>query len=186
MVAEPPDSESEEVTGWDLAVMGSEKSDRTSYTRMKRSNQDGRFYICECIGDRMDSDDRDARLRTVISGLQSNGRQSNAVIEEPFGWGATHALAISRILSGLVYRFQKPTKDKLMRAQPFISSVNAGMVRIVRTGDVTRDAWIQPFIAELAAFPFGTNDDRVDSTTLSYAELAWGADEDSAGIAFGT
>ena len=40
------------------------------------------------------------------------------------------------------------------------------------TGDPARDAWIEPFLAELCLFPAGAHDDQVDAFADALNDLA--------------
>jgi predicted phage terminase large subunit-like protein len=75
------------------------------------------------------------------------------------------------VLTGVTFEFVPSKADKITRADPFAAAVEAGNVKIVRTGDPDKDAWIRPYLDELAAFPFGKHDDRVDGTTLAFTKL---------------
>jgi phage terminase large subunit-like protein len=50
-------------------------------------------------------------------------------------------------------RAQPETGDKITRAEPFQAQCSAGHVKVVKTGDPAMDAWIQPYLDELVAFP---------------------------------
>ena len=47
-------------------------------------------------------------------------------------------------------------------------------MRLLVTGERASDAWIQPFLDELALFPSGAHDDQVDAAADAFSELALG------------
>jgi hypothetical protein len=46
-----------------------------------------------------------------------------------------------------------------------------GCVKIVKTGDPAKDAWIAAYLAELLAFPGSPVNDQVDASTGAFAAL---------------
>lgn len=77
-----------------------------------------------------------------------------------------------RLLAGHHVIAKPPTGSKVIRATPLSTQVEAGNVFIVETGDPVRDAWIKPFLDELATFPAGSHDDQVDAAADAFNECA--------------
>ena len=61
---------------------------------------------------------------------------------------------------------ERATGDKQVRADPLAAQVEAGNVRIVRS------PWNRAYTEELAAFPMGKHDDRVDASAGAFNKLA--------------
>jgi predicted phage terminase large subunit-like protein len=79
--------------------------------------------------------------------------------------------ARSKLLKAFDYEEVSLGNNKVIRSKAFRGQVRAGNVYILKTGDPARDAWIEPFIAELAVFPTGKHDDQVDASSCAYNSL---------------
>lgn len=95
--------------------------------------------------------------------------------QDPGAAGKSLAKGFSKHLSGYPFKAVRPTGSKEVRAQPFASAAEAGNVRILITGDATKDAWVEPFLDELCLFPAGKHDDQTDAAADAFDELALGA-----------
>lgn len=95
--------------------------------------------------------------------------------QDPGQAGKAQADQLVRKLAGYPVKVERPTGDKATRASPLAAQAEAGNVRILVTGDATADAWIQPFLDELALFPAGAHDDQVDAAADAFNELALGS-----------
>jgi predicted phage terminase large subunit-like protein len=166
LVAEPVGGE--EGRGWDLGGSNSKKADRTAGVRAKL--HEGIFYICHCESGQWSPNERNMNIRRTTEKDQ-DGKRCKAWIERPIGLAVEIETAMSQMLTGTTFEFVPSKADKVTRADPFAAAVEAGNARIVRTGDKDKDAWIRPYLDELASFPFGKNDDKVDGTTLVFTKL---------------
>jgi predicted phage terminase large subunit-like protein len=61
--------------------------------------------------------------------------------------------------------FSPETGDKVVRARPFASQVNAGNVVMLRA------PWNDAFREELRTFPAGLHDDQVDAASRAFQGL---------------
>jgi len=86
--------------------------------------------------------------------------------QEPGSGGKESAQATTRNLIGFVSTADKPTGDKIFRADPYSVQVNNGNVMLMR-GD-----WNTAFIEEHRFFPFGTLKDQVDASSGAFNKLA--------------
>lgn len=77
----------------------------------------------------------------------------------------------AKAMAGIDYDEVHLGQNKVIRAKPLRTQASAGNVYLLRTGDPVRDAWIEPFLQELAVFPTGKNDDQVDGASCSYNSL---------------
>jgi predicted phage terminase large subunit-like protein len=88
------------------------------------------------------------------------------VEQEPASGGKESAEASIRNLAGFSVHADRPTGDKVRRADPYSVQVNIGNVSLLH-GD-----WNKGFIEEHRYFPFGAFKDRVDSAAAGFNELA--------------
>lgn len=89
-------------------------------------------------------------------------------LQEPAASGKTVIEARTKTLKGYDHKGVRATGDKVTMAKPLRAQCEAGNVYLVKTGDVSRDAWIEPFISELCTFPTGKNDDQVDGASCAF------------------
>ncbi len=75
-------------------------------------------------------------------------------------------------MAGFDVRARTVSGAKETRAAPAAAQAEAGNIFIVETGQPDLDAWIEPFLAELIAFPGGQHDDQVDAFADAFNDLA--------------
>lgn len=92
--------------------------------------------------------------------------------QDPGQAGVAQAQAFAKHLAGHRFRYVRPTGSKYVRAEPLAAQAEAGNVYLFVTGNPDRDAWIDPFLAEMTVFPKGKNDDIVDAISDGFDELA--------------
>jgi len=86
--------------------------------------------------------------------------------QEPGSSGKDSIYFSAKSLDGFVVRPDKPSGDKVMRADPFSVQVNFGNVEMVR------GAWNQAALDELRFFPVGMYKDQVDAMSGAYKALS--------------
>ena len=74
-------------------------------------------------------------------------------------------LAFAQLLAGHNAHFSPETGDKVTRATPLASQINAGNVIMLR------GAWNQAFMEECRMFPNGSFDDQVDAASRAFNGL---------------
>lgn len=84
---------------------------------------------------------------------------------DPGQAGKVEAYHYATSMQGFVTQATRESGDKVVRAGPISSQVNALNVSIVR------GPWNNEFIRELEQFPEGTHDDQVDGLSGAYASL---------------
>ena len=96
------------------------------------------------------------KIKTVA---QLDGRDQEVWMEEEGGSSGKIAADYyaREILQGFMFRSERPTGSKEVRAGPFSTAAENGNVFLVR-GD-----WISEFLDEAEAFPEGEHDDQVDA-----------------------
>lgn len=153
--------------GWDTA--GTEgDGDYSSGTKIWET-EDDRVIIENVVRDQVGPDGLD-QLMLQTAQLDGHGVPIREG-KEPAAAGKAVVKARSKLLKGYDYRAEPTNGDKVTRAKPFRAQCEAGNVYLLRTGDTSRDSWIEPFIAELTSFPTGANDDQVDSTSTAYNQM---------------
>ena len=147
---------------WDLAASKNKRSDFTSGTLA--GVKDGIFYILDVQHHQKDPlGVKELLQQTAVR----DGRRTIIWIEQEGGASGKSLVAYykSDALKGYVVHGDEKHISKLVRAEPLAADAAAGKVRIVK-GD-----WNEAFLSELEVFPFGANDDQVDSTSGAYSKL---------------
>jgi len=162
--APPPDLRS--VRFWDLAATEARPGkdpDFTAGVRLGRS-PDG-IYCVEDV----------RRVRATPQGVEALVKQTAAmdgprvairIEQEPGSAGKALVARYAALLDGYAVRGERSTGDKVTRAAPLSSQVEAGRVVLVR------GPWNGPFLDEMEGFPQGGHDDQVDGASGGYHALA--------------
>jgi predicted phage terminase large subunit-like protein len=154
------------VRSWDLAATEAKPGTDPDWTvgvLLGRSPDDC-FYILDV-----------RRVRTTPQGVEKlvqrtaeeDGRSVSILMEqEPGSSGKSLLQRYATLLAGWPLSAERVTGDKVTRASPFSSQVEAGRVFLVRA------PWNTPFLEELEAFPHnGSHDDQVDAASNAFARL---------------
>lgn len=136
--------------------------DFTAGVKMSKAN-DGLFYIEDVARGQWDTATRDRNIRQTAELDTRSVKQVGE--QEPGSGGKESAENFIRLLAGFPVVVERSTANKVERADPFSSQVNAGNVRIVR------GEWNKTYIEELRQFPNGKHDDQVDGSSLAFNEL---------------
>jgi len=132
-------------------------------TKMAMLNN-GKFLVMDVRRGRWSSEVREQVIRETA---EADGRQVVVWHEqEPGSGGKDSAKATTRNLAGFVAHADRPTGDKVYRADPWSVQVNDGNVMLLH-GD-----WNHDFIEEHRYFPFGRFKDQVDSASGAFSKLA--------------
>ena len=108
----------------------------------------------------------DLREKIIKATAEADGRDVAVGIEqEPGSGGKESAEATVKRLAGFSVTKDRPTGDKIFRADPFSVQVNEGNVIMIR-GD-----WNKEFKQELELFPLGTFKDQVDGSSGAFNML---------------
>ena len=164
------------VRAWDLAATAKSTSndpDWTAGVRMSRT-QGGVFVIEGCR--RFRGSPMEVEQSVIAQAGVDRERVTIRLAQDPGQAGKAQAETFVKKLAGYPVKVERPTGDKATRAAPLASQAEAGNVRILVTGSPAQDAWIEPFLAELALFPAGRHDDQVDAAADALNELALGGE----------
>ena len=134
----------------------------TAGVRMSRL-RNGKFLIHHVARGQWATDKRETIIKHTA---EVDGITTHVGIEqEPGSGGKESAESTIRNLAGYYIKADKPTGDKIFRADPFSVQVNYGNVIMVQ------GAWNKAFLDELEMFPNGTYTDQVDAASGAFHML---------------
>lgn len=106
------------------------------------------------------------RERIIKETAEADGRAVHVLVEqEPGSGGKESAENTIRNLAGWTVFADRPTGDKVYRADPFSVQVNNGNVYLLHAD------WNHAYIEEFRFFPFGTYKDQVDASSAGFNYL---------------
>jgi predicted phage terminase large subunit-like protein len=149
------------VRAWDKAGT----ADGGAFTVGVRMSQltGNRWIIEDVKRGQWGSHERENIIRQVA---EADGTRVDVWIEqEPGSGGKESAEGTIRNLAGFVIHADRPTGDKIHRADPFSVQVNNGNVQILNS------MWNHSLIEEFRFFPVGTFKDQVDACSLAWNKL---------------
>lgn len=153
------------VRAWDIASSDG-KGDYTAGVLMGTKG-DGLYYVLDVVRGQWSSDERD-RVMKQTAQVDGTGVKIR-LPEDPGAAGKSLAQAQIRMLSGYSVKAERVTGDKVTRADPYSSQVNAGNVKVVKA------SWNGDYIEELRTFQ-GKYDDQVDASADAFNELSRGGE----------
>lgn len=146
--------------GWDLGA--SAAGDFTAGAKVGRL-ADGRYVIAGMVREQFETNERDALILTTA---RNDGRAlKQSLPQDPGQAGKSQVAAFAKMLAGHNVHFSPESGDKVVRATPLASQINAGQVMAVR------GPWLQPFKDECRLFPNGKFDDQVDAAARGFNGL---------------
>lgn len=148
--------------GWDLAATEG-AGDFTAGVKVGRL-PDGRYIVANAVRKQFGTAKRDQLIKATASG-DGMGRVKQSLPQDPGQAGKGQAAALVSLLAGHQVHTSPETGDKIVRARPLASQVNAGNVLMLR------GPWNTEFIEELRLFPNGLNDDQVDAASRAFNGL---------------
>jgi predicted phage terminase large subunit-like protein len=130
----------------------------------------GTYYVIDVRRDRLSTYAREDLIKqTAQLDKQAYGPKVVTWIEQEGGSGGKDsAVSTVRNLAGLVVRVERPSADKVTRAEPMSAQAEVGNVRLVLAD------WNEAFLSELHGFPMGAHDDQVDASSGAFNRLALG------------
>lgn len=150
------------VRGWDLAATEG-AGDYTAGVRVGKL-QDGRYIIDAAVREQFGTTKRDQLIKATAA-ADGYGRVTQSLPQDPGQAGKGQIAALTGMLAGHHVHASPETGDKVVRARPFASQVNAGNVLMLR------GPWNTPLIEELRLFPNGLHDDQVDAASRAFNGL---------------
>jgi predicted phage terminase large subunit-like protein len=128
---------------------------------------DGVYYIADVQRFRATPQGNATRIRRIA---EMDTRATRIALEQEPGSAGVEVVDHYRrkVLKGFNVKAIRPTGDKVERAGPLASAVEAGNVVLVQGG-----LWISDFVDELASFPTGAHDDQVDAASLAFSQASY-------------
>lgn len=122
--------------------------------------RDGRFCVAHCRRGQWSALEREREIQQIAA---LDGKRLRIGIEhEPGSGGKESAETTIRNLAGRRVIADRPTGDKVVRAEPYAAQVQGGNVMLVK------GPWTKDFIDEHIAFPVGRAKDQVDAAAAPF------------------
>ena len=146
--------------GWDFGA--SLKGDYTVGAKVARDAENV-FYVTDIVRGQWLPDERNRILKqtAILDGIAVPIH----IPQDPGQAGVDQKFALTRLLAGFSIRSERPTGDKVTRADTFAAQVNGGNVKMLKA------EWNRAFLEELRMFPMGKHDDQVDAAVDAFGEL---------------
>lgn len=159
----PHSSELKEGRFWDLSANEGD-GDWTVGIKMAYHKESGRLFIPDLQRFQKAPHSTETMIRAIAE-LDGYGCRID-MEQEP---GSSGKIVIdhyaTKVLNGFAFKGEKATGNIVIRAQPFLASVEAGKVVMVEAD------WNQPLRDEVNAFPDGEFDDQVSAGALGHHKL---------------
>lgn len=125
-----------------------------------------KLWILDCVRGQWDTDVREDIIRSTT---EMDGVECDVLLEqEPGSGGKTCAQATVRNLRGFRVIVERPTGNKVYRADPFSVQVNNRLVYIAKGG------WNVAFVDEMKFFPLSKYKDQIDAASGGFTHLVGG------------
>jgi len=127
--------------------------------------EDGLYYILDVVRGQWSSTVREMHIRQTA---EIDGVYVHVWIEQEPGSGGKESAesTIGKTLAGFTCRAERPTGDKVLRAEPLAVQIDAGNVRMLK-GD-----WNKAFLDEMKKFPASKFKDQIDAASGAFNKLA--------------
>jgi len=172
-VDHPPDEDRIIIRYWDKAATANGGCE-TAGVKMSKTD-DGRFFVENVVHGQWSTYAREQIIRKTA---EQDGAAVEIYLEqEPGSAGKDSAEFTIRNLAGFIVTAERATGDKVERAKPFSSQVEAGNVYLVRA------EWNKAFIHQHHNFPQSKLKDMVDASAAAFnilsskeprGEVGWG------------
>lgn len=149
-----------EIQSWDMTFKDTDGSDFVCGGHLGQKGAD--IYLTDLVHDRLDF----TKTCDAFAAFSMKHPRAHEKIVEDAANGPAVTSALERKIGGII--LVKPQGGKVARAyaaQPYQESGNIWLP------DTSLFPWVEPFIEELAAFPEGDHDDRVDMLTQAITRL---------------
>ena len=148
---------------WDKAGTEGGTGARTAGVKIHRLKS-GKYLISDVKAGRWSTDQRERIIRETA---EADGKNTVIYFEqEPGSGGKESAESTIKNLAGFSAYADRPTGDKVYRADPYSVQVNNGNVMLLR------GEWNHEFKEEHRYFPFGTTKDQVDAGAGAFNKIA--------------
>ena len=118
------------------------------------------YVVLDVVRGQWEAGERENIIKQVA---ELDGREVSIIVEqEPGSGGKESAEATIRNLAGYRCYADRPTGDKILRADTFAVQLNAGNVAMLRA------EWNSEYRRELEFFPYGKYKDQVDASSGAF------------------
>jgi predicted phage terminase large subunit-like protein len=148
---------------WDKAGSAG-RNDYTAGVRIAKTKE-GIYIIEDVVRGQWSALEREKIIRQTA---ELDGPSVPVWIEQEQGSGGKESAenSIRTTLAGYIVHAERPSTDKVIRAEAFSAQCEAGNVKLVRAD------WNAAYLAEIASFPEGAHDDQVDASSGAFNKLA--------------
>ncbi|HML21823.1 MAG TPA: phage terminase large subunit [Aggregatilinea sp.] len=168
VVGASPKRAAKRVRYWDKA--GTEDGGAYTTGTLMSLSPDETIYIEDVVRGQWSALEREKTIKETaeLDALKYGSKAAVQIYveEEPGSGGKESADATVRNLRGFVIRKDKPSGDKLVRAEPFAAYSEAKMVKLVR------GLWNTVWLDEITAVPNNKYWDQLDSASGAFNKLA--------------
>lgn len=147
---------------WDLAASTKTSADYTAAAAVALG-RDGSLIIRDMIRGRWEWPDA---KRIIMQTMLAEPETQHAIEEAMHGLAALQEIQRERSVVNVPLRGVRVDKDKISRALPWAARAEQGKVKLVR------GPWVEAFLGEVTAFPYGEHDDQVDTVSGGVALVA--------------
>jgi predicted phage terminase large subunit-like protein len=163
IVDKPPEEKRIIIRYWDKAATANGGCE-TVGVKMSKTD-DGRFFVEDVVHGQWSTHEREQMIRRTA---EQDGTDVEIYLEqEPGSAGKDSAAFTIRNLAGFKVTARRVTGDKVERAKPFASQVEAGNVFLVRA------EWNKAYIQQHHNFPNSKLKDMVDASSGAFNILAF-------------
>ncbi len=143
---------------WDLAATPKTPGSDPDYTAgaLVASDANGKYYLCDIARRRASPLEIERFVRATA---ERDGTDVKIYIEQEPGSAGKSVTDNyrTRVLDGYAVRADRPTGNKIMRAEPVAARAEAGDIHLVHGN------WNDAFLDEAEIFPDGAHDDQIDA-----------------------
>jgi len=145
---------------YDLAHSLKEQSSNTA-TIAGAMGPDGTLYLRRGHAGKIESPEQRKMIREL---MLAESDTEHGIENKVHGGPMVQELMREPELAHVALKSVNVHADKIARATPVVDRAEMGKVRFVRES-VNDDGWIEEWISEMCAFPYGAQDDRVDAVS---------------------
>lgn len=166
-IVEAAPADLQRVRSWDLAATEQKDSNDPDWTAgvLMGKSTDGTFFILDVRRARGTPRAIEQLVRTTA---EQDGKATPIIMEQEPGASGVNLIDhyLRYVLQGFNFHGERPTGDKVTRAQPLSAQAEAGNVKLLRA------PWNKDFLDEAESFPSdGVHDDQVDAASQASARL---------------
>jgi len=154
-IVDPPVRFKRRIRYWDKA--GSKDTGAYTVGALIGLDMTGRYWILDVVRGQWEVHAREAK---ILQTAQADGADVEIGVEQEPGSGGKDSMTLTiQNLAGFRVKADRPTGDKILRAEPFAGQVNGGNVYMAP------GLWNRFYLDELQYFPHSATKDQVDASS---------------------